>query len=97
MRLKVPFVLLFLLLAAPFVGQTTGGNEVRIALLEQAQKQQDAHMEYQDRLIDQTRGQLSEVRNELSQIRGFGLGIGSLLSIAQLTQILLGLRGKSKS
>lgn len=97
MRNRAPLVLLLILLAVPFIGQSTSSStDIRVALLEQTQRQQDQHIEYQDKQIDQMRDQLSEVKTELSQILGFGLGIGSLLSIAQLAQIVFTLRGKPR-
>jgi len=97
MKNRAFFVLLLLMFIAPLVGQTANGSDVRLALLEQGQRQQDAHMEYQDKVLDQLREQIAEIRNEQAQIRGFGLGIGALLGIAQLIQVLLQLRIKRGS
>lgn len=94
MRKKFPLVLLVLFTLFPLAGQITNNIDIRTALLEQSQAQQESHMAEEDRRLEQNRKEIEEIKSELAQIRGFGLAIGSILGLLQLVPILLNLRTK---
>lgn len=66
----------------------------QIALLEQRSDQMDHHLENIDKNIQSNQEEINELRSDQSQIRGIGIGIGALISLFQLIQVVLQLRIK---
>jgi hypothetical protein len=69
-------------------------TSVQVALILQRAEQVERHLEAIDAREELDNRRINDAENELSQIRGFGIGIGALLSLFQVIQVILQLRLK---
>lgn len=74
--------------------QSYASPSVELALLQQREDQIDRHLESIDRNIEAEQQRINELQSDQSQIRGIGIGIGALIGLFQLIQVILQLRSK---
>jgi len=89
-------LILLLMMATASLGQREEDLKTRVALVEQTvaeRAERFARIEQEQAAIME---RVNRLESDLSTIRGFGLGIGSLLAAFQTVQIVLQLRVKRK-